>query len=95
LHSLTASTDLHVQQMKSSTAELCEIAKNASTKLGATLLGVHVVTLNMLSRSLSVAVALRGQFVKFVDWPQCAAVMQRETVTVMPSSSGGGNVVVA
>jgi len=25
----------------------------------------------------------------------CAAVMQRETVTVMPSCSGGGNVVVA
>jgi hypothetical protein len=30
-----------------------------------------------------------------VDWRQCAAVMQREMVTVMPSCSGGGNVVVA
>jgi hypothetical protein len=26
---------------------------------------------------------------------QCAAVMRREAVTVMPSCSGGGNVVVA
>jgi hypothetical protein len=34
-------------------------------------------------------------FEKFVDWQQWAAVMQREEVTVMPSCSGGGNVVVA
>jgi hypothetical protein len=38
---------------------------------------------------------LRRQFEKFMDWRQCAAVMQRETVTVMPRCSGGGNVVVA
>jgi hypothetical protein len=38
---------------------------------------------------------LRGPFVKFVDWWQCAAVMQREAVTVMPNCSGGGSVVVA
>jgi hypothetical protein len=31
---------------------------------------------------------------KFVDWRQCAAVMQREAVTVMPSCSGGGYAVV-
>jgi hypothetical protein len=31
----------------------------------------------------------------FVDWWQCAAVIQREAVTVMPSCSGGGNVIVA
>jgi len=31
---------------------------------------------------------------KFVDWQQCATVMQREVVTVMPSC-GGGNIVVA
>jgi hypothetical protein len=37
----------------------------------------------------------RGPFEKFVDLRQCAAVMQREAVTVMPSCSGGGNVVVA
>jgi hypothetical protein len=41
---------------------------------------------------------LRGSFEKFVDW-QCAAVMQREAVTFMPScgggGGGGGNVVVA
>jgi hypothetical protein len=28
-------------------------------------------------------------FEKFVDWRQCAAIMQREEVTVMPSCSGG------
>jgi hypothetical protein len=28
---------------------------------------------------------IRGPFKKFVDWRQCAAVMQREAVTVMPS----------
>jgi hypothetical protein len=38
---------------------------------------------------------IRGPFEKFVDWWQCAAVMQREVVTVMPSCRGGGNVVVA
>jgi hypothetical protein len=38
---------------------------------------------------------IRWPFVKFVDWWHCAAVMQREVVTVMPSCSGGGNVVVA
>jgi hypothetical protein len=37
----------------------------------------------------------REPFEKFVDWRQCAAVMQREAVTVMPSCSGGGNVAVA
>jgi hypothetical protein len=37
---------------------------------------------------------VRGPFVKFVDWRQCAAVMQREAMTVTPSCSGGGNVVV-
>jgi hypothetical protein len=38
---------------------------------------------------------VRGPFEKFVDWRQCAAVMRREAVTVMPSCSGGDNVVVA
>jgi hypothetical protein len=38
---------------------------------------------------------VRGPFERFVDWRQCAAVMQREAVTVMPSCSGWGNVVVA
>jgi hypothetical protein len=38
---------------------------------------------------------IRGPFEKFVDWRQCATVMQREAVTVMPSCNGGGNVVVA
>jgi hypothetical protein len=36
-----------------------------------------------------------GPFEKFVYWRQCAAVMQREAVTVRPSCSGGVNVVVA
>jgi hypothetical protein len=35
-----------------------------------------------------------GPFEKLVEWGQCAALMQREAVTVMPSCSGGGNVVV-
>jgi hypothetical protein len=38
---------------------------------------------------------VRGPSEKFVDWWQCTAVMQREAVTVIPSCSGGGNVVVA
>jgi hypothetical protein len=33
-----------------------------------------------------------GPFEKFVEWRQCAAVVQRVVVTVMPSCSGGGNV---
>jgi hypothetical protein len=37
----------------------------------------------------------RTTFEKFEDWRQYAAVMQKEAVTFMPSSSGGGNVVVA
>jgi hypothetical protein len=40
-------------------------------------------------------VEIRGPFAKVVDWWQCAAVVQREAVTVMPSCSGEGNVVVA
>jgi hypothetical protein len=38
---------------------------------------------------------IRGPFEKFVDWRQCAAVMQREARTVIPSCNDGGNVVVA
>jgi hypothetical protein len=34
-------------------------------------------------------------FENFVDWHQCAPIMQREAVTVMPSCSGEGNIVVA
>jgi hypothetical protein len=37
---------------------------------------------------------LQGPFEKFVNWQQCAAFMQREVVTVMPSCSGEVNVVV-
>jgi len=37
----------------------------------------------------------RGPFERFVDWRQCAVVMQTDVVTVMTSCSGGGNVVVA
>jgi hypothetical protein len=38
---------------------------------------------------------IRGPFEKFVDCRQCAAVMQREVVTVMTSCSGWGNVALA
>jgi hypothetical protein len=41
------------------------------------------------------SINLREPFEKFVDWRKCAAVMQREAETVMPSCSGGGNTVVA
>jgi hypothetical protein len=36
-----------------------------------------------------------GPFAKFVDCRQCAAVMQREAVIIVPSSSGEDNVVMA
>jgi hypothetical protein len=35
-------------------------------------------------------ILIRGPFEQFVNWWQCAAVMQREAVTIMPSCSGGG-----
>jgi hypothetical protein len=41
------------------------------------------------------SVNIWGPFETFVDWRQCAAVTQMEEVTVMPSCSGGGEVVVA
>jgi hypothetical protein len=37
---------------------------------------------------------IQGLFEKSLDWWQYTAVMQREVVTVMPSCSGGGNIVV-
>jgi hypothetical protein len=43
--------------------------------------------------SAGLLLQIPGPFVKFLDWRQCASVMQREAVTVMPSCSGGGNVV--
>jgi predicted ATPase len=42
-----------------------------------------------------IALNIRRSFEKFVDWRQCTALMQMKAVTVMPSCSGGGNVVVA
>jgi hypothetical protein len=38
---------------------------------------------------------VRGPFEKFVDWRHWATVMQRDAVTLTPSYSGGGKVVVA
>jgi hypothetical protein len=40
-------------------------------------------------------VEIRGPFEKFVEWRQCAAVIQRDAVNVMPRCSGEGNIVVA
>jgi hypothetical protein len=40
-------------------------------------------------------VDIRGQFEKFADWRQCAAIMQREAATVIPNCNGGSNLVVA
>jgi hypothetical protein len=42
-----------------------------------------------------ICLIIRGPFEKFVNWRHCAAIMQREAVTVTQSYSGGGNVVVA
>jgi hypothetical protein len=39
-------------------------------------------------------ITIQGLYEKLVDWQQCAAVVHRETVTIMPSCSGGGNIVV-
>jgi hypothetical protein len=44
---------------------------------------------------VSSKVHIQGLFERFMDWWQCAAVMQTEVVTVIRSCSGGGNVVVA
>jgi hypothetical protein len=47
-----------------------------------------------LRRALSTGIVaynfnkIRGSFGKFVDWRRCAAVMQREAVTVMPICDG-------
>jgi hypothetical protein len=54
--------------------------------------GTIRLTLNSINNSLPI---YEGRLQKFVDWRQCAAVMQREALTVMPSCSGGGSVVVA
>jgi hypothetical protein len=43
----------------------------------------------------SASTKIRGPFEKFVDWRQCAAVLQREALNVGPSCSGGGYVEVA
>jgi hypothetical protein len=54
-----------------------------------------MATANDQTGSLSFRILIQGPFEKFVDWQQCAAVMQREVVTVLPCCSGGSNVVVA
>jgi hypothetical protein len=38
---------------------------------------------------------IRGPSENFLDWRQCTALMRSEAVNVMPSCSGGGNVVMA
>jgi hypothetical protein len=53
-------------------------------------------TLHKLSSPsyFSLLCIIQGPFERFVDWQQCTAVMQRVAVTIVPSCSGGGNVVV-
>jgi hypothetical protein len=51
--------------------------------------------LQVISQKVLDAQVIRGPFAKFVDWRQCAAVIQRKAIIVMPSFSGGDNVVVA
>jgi hypothetical protein len=48
----------------------------------------------LLKFAVNLAAHIREPFEKFVDWRQCAAVVQREAVTVM-LNCGGDNVVVA
>jgi hypothetical protein len=62
------------------------------------LIAVQRATLSKWSHVINIILLylhVREPFAKFVDWRQCAAVMRREAVTVMPSCSGGVNVVVA
>jgi hypothetical protein len=56
-----------------------------------------IYIISFVSRHITIRLDLdiRGPFEKFVDWRQCAAVIQREVMTVMPSCSGGGNVIAA
>jgi hypothetical protein len=42
-----------------------------------------------MARKFKKILFIRGPFEKFVDGRQCAAVMQREAVTVMTSCSSG------
>jgi hypothetical protein len=49
----------------------------------------------MAAKDSKLAKEIRGKSEKFVDWRQCAAVEQREAMTVTPSCNGGGKVVVA
>jgi hypothetical protein len=56
---------------------------------------LKLASLQSLNGNLNILKYERGPFEKLVDWRQCAAVMQREAATVMPSFNGEGNVVVA
>jgi hypothetical protein len=72
--------------------------------IGKSYINVRIIHLRMSQRSVTCGKFLRnlitnndilGPFEKFMDLRLCAAVMQREAVTFMPSCSGGGNVVLA
>jgi hypothetical protein len=53
------------------------------------------MTISFSRRALLHGVSyVRGPFENFVDWRQCAAAIQREAVTLMPSCSGGDEVIV-
>jgi hypothetical protein len=70
--------------------------KSAVQRYTTELSRLHIKSIMYLKIiSISFYILVGGPFEKFVDWRQCATVMQRETVTVMTSCNGGGNVVVA
>jgi hypothetical protein len=54
------------------------------------IISYHIISYHIISYIISC-----GPFEKFVDWWRCAAVMQREAVTIIPRISGGGNVVMS
>jgi hypothetical protein len=60
---------------------------------------IHIDVVKLYQHACRVCVCVRVSvwepFEKFVDWWQCTAVMKRDSVTVVPSCSGGDNVEVA
>jgi hypothetical protein len=49
----------------------------------------NIIIIIIITTTTTTTTAIRGPFEKFVDWRRCAAVMQREAVTVMPSCMVG------
>jgi len=72
----------------------CGRADQSLDQEGIYLWELEKVIVLILIRKSTLSNKYEGAFGKFMDWWQCVAVMQRKAVAVMPSCSGGGNVVV-